>query len=151
MSSMGLKWRKSESLLGWFSIICSGRTIKPRAIGPRSSHSNDRGSIWKPFSDPFRFKSVTFDLEKGRTSRSIGIPADMFKKDYALAPPEAFNDLNSERLNDFKGIITNFALNTTSKSSIRDPRSKSDQFQLTWVILTGTFSPWSRQNSRFKK
>ena len=76
-------------------------------------------SLWKPTSDPFRFKSVTFDLEKGRTSRSIGIPADMFKKDYALAPPEAFNDLNSERLNDFKGIITNFALNTTSKSSVR--------------------------------
>ena len=51
----------------------------------------------------------------------------MFKKDYALAPPEAFNDLNSERLNDFKGIITNFALNTTSKSVVRDPRSKAGQ------------------------
>ena len=48
----------------------------------------------------------------------------MFKKDYALAPPEAFNDLNSERLNDFKSIITNFALNTTSKpSGIHEPSS----------------------------
>ena len=49
----------------------------------------------------------------------------MFKKDYALAPPEAFNDLNSERLNDFKSIITNFALNTTSKfPGIREPGSE---------------------------
>ena len=73
----------------------------------------------------------------------------MFKKDYALAPPEAFNDLNSERLNDFKGIITNFAINTTSKSSARDPRTKSGQ--IFKVILTGIFSTWSGQNSWLKK
>jgi len=74
---------------------------------------------------------VTFDLEKGRTSRSIGIPADMFKKDYALEPPEAFDDLNSERLNDFKGIVTNFALNTTSKSLVPGSRSNSGQILIT--------------------
>ena len=74
----------------------------------------------------------------------------MFKKDYALAPPEAFNDLNSERLNDFKGIITNFALNTTSKSAVRDPRWKFGQI-LEMSHLNEFFSSWSRQNSWFKK
>ena len=75
----------------------------------------------------------------------------MFKKDYALAPPEAFNDLNSERLNDFKGIITNFALNTTSKSPVRDSWTLSGQILHEKNILTDIFSTWSWQNSWFKK